>query len=112
MTDLITLGRFGVIYADPPWPYRDLGHTRRITRQYPVMSLADICAMPVTQIAERNSMLLLWIPPALLPDGLTVMQAWGFRYLQNLIWIKHRFVGGHYWRGLSIIIRKSPLDIS
>lgn len=47
MTELATIGQFGVIYADPPWGYRDLGHTRRIDRQYSIMRTADIAALPV-----------------------------------------------------------------
>ena len=85
MTDFITLGRFGLIYADPPWPYRDLGHSRRIDRQYPIMSVRDIAALRVRDIALPDSVLFLWIPVPLLPDGLTVMKAWGFDYKSNLV---------------------------
>jgi hypothetical protein len=51
MTDFITLGRFGLIYADPPWSYRDLGHTRRIDRQYSILSVRDLAALPVQDIS-------------------------------------------------------------
>ena len=85
MTDFITLGRFGLIYADPPWSYRDLGHTRRIDRQYPILSVRDIAALPVQDIALPDAVLFLWIPVPLLPDGLTVMKAWRFDYKSNLV---------------------------
>ena len=51
MTDLTMLSRFGVIYADPPWSYRDLGHSRHIDRQYPIMRVRDLAALPVQDIS-------------------------------------------------------------
>ena len=48
---LTMLGRFGVIYADPPWSYRDLGHSRHIDRQYPIMRVRDLAALPVQDIS-------------------------------------------------------------
>jgi len=98
MTDLTQLGRFGVIYADPPWSYRDLGHTRRIDRQYPILSVRDIAALPVQDIALPDAVLFLWIPVPLLRDGLSVMGAWGFDYKSNLVWDKEIFGMGHYAR--------------
>ena len=49
------LGRFGLIYADPPWDYSDKGHTRRIDRQYQPMTLEAICALPVASLAELST---------------------------------------------------------
>ncbi len=92
------LGKFGVILADPPWSYKDLGHTRRIDRQYPVMSVTEICARPVTDIALPDCVLFLWTTAPLLPDGLTVMQSWGFSYKSNLVWDKQIAGMGHYSR--------------
>ena len=96
--DFTSFGRFGVIYADPPWSYRDLGHTRRIDRQYPILSVRDIAALPVQDIALPDAVLFLWIPVPLLPDGLTVMKAWRFDYKSNLVWDKEIFGMGHYAR--------------
>lgn len=70
------LGKFATLSADPSWPYRDLGHTRAITRQYSILSVKQIAALPVSEIAARDAVLFLWIPAPLLPDGLTVMQRW------------------------------------
>jgi N6-adenosine-specific RNA methylase IME4 len=81
MTDLAGMGQCGVISADPPWSYRDLGHTRRIDRQYSIMRAADIAALPVRQISLPDCMLFLWVP--LLVDGLEVLNAWGFEYKSN-----------------------------
>ena len=91
-------GTFGVIYADPPWTYRDLGHTRRIDRQYPIMLTTEIAALPVSAIALPDSVLFLWITAPLLPDGLQVLDAWGFTYRSHMVWDKKVFGLGHYAR--------------
>lgn len=91
-------GHYGVILSDPPWSYRDLGHTRRIDRQYPVLGVRDIAALPVQQIALPDSVLFLWTTVPLLPDGLEVLKAWGFTYKSNLTWDKQIFGMGHYAR--------------
>jgi MT-A70 len=72
--NLTDMGRFGVILCDPPWSYRDLGHTRRIDRQYSIMRTADIAALPVSDMALPDSVLFLWTTVPLLPDGLEVMK--------------------------------------
>jgi N6-adenosine-specific RNA methylase IME4 len=95
---LLNLGRFGVVYADPPWSYRDLGHTRRIDHQYPILSVRDIAALPVQHITMPDAVLFLWVTAPLLPDGLTVMNAWGFEYKSNIVWDKEVFGMGHYAR--------------
>jgi len=93
------MGRFGLILADPPWAYADLGHTRRIDRQYSIMSLAEICAMPVRDIALSDAVLFLWVTaPLLYPNGHKVLDAWGFRYVSNIVWDKQLIGMGHYAR--------------
>ena len=90
--------RYGVILADPPWSYRDLGHSRRIDKQYAVMSLDEILRLSVANIALPDSVLFLWTTAPLLPDGLDVMRAWGFKYKSNVVWDKEIFGMGHYAR--------------
>ncbi len=91
--------RYGVILADPPWSYSDLGHSRRIDRIYPVMKLEDICALPVWRIAADNCVLFLWTTsPMLLKEAPAVVSAWGFTYKASCVWDKEIFGMGHYWR--------------
>jgi N6-adenosine-specific RNA methylase IME4 len=52
------------------------------------MSLEDICALPVKELANPNAMLFLWCPSPLLPGGLEVMRAWGFDYVASAVWTK------------------------
>ena len=83
---------YTVIYADPPWSYGDKGFGKRpddavVTGsfapeagRYSTMTLKDIEALNVRQIAASDSVLLLWATSPLLPEALRVMSAWGFKY--------------------------------
>jgi N6-adenosine-specific RNA methylase IME4 len=69
------------------------------------MTLDDIKALPVGEFAASTSHLYLWVPNALLPDGLSVMRAWGFQYKSNLVWHKIRKDGGSDGRGVGFYFR-------
>lgn len=69
------------------------------------MALADICALPVEGCVEQTAHLYMWVPNALLPDGLAVMEAWGFTYKSNLVWHKVRKDGGSDGRGVGFYFR-------
>lgn len=104
-----TDGGWNTILADPPWRFMNrtgkvAPEHRRLDR-YSTMDLADICALPVQSVAAKNSHLYLWVPNALLPDGLKVMQAWGFRYVSNIVWAKRRKDGGPDGRGVGFYFR-------
>jgi N6-adenosine-specific RNA methylase IME4 len=102
---------FGAILADPPWQFQNrtgkvAPEHRRLSR-YETLSLADIMAIPVTRAAAEHSHLYLWVPNALLPEGLAVMQAWGFEYKTNLVWHKVRKDGGPDGRGVGFYFRNT-----
>ena len=69
------------------------------------MSLEEITELPVGDVTAANAHLYLWVPNALLPEGLEVMQAWGFRYVSNIIWAKRRKDGGPDGRGVGFYFR-------
>lgn len=69
------------------------------------MRLDDIKALPVAEASEDPAHLYLWVPNALLPDGLAVMQAWGFAYKSNIVWHKLRKDGGSDGRGVGFYFR-------
>jgi N6-adenosine-specific RNA methylase IME4 len=101
--------RFGAILADPPWQFQNktgkvAPEHRRLSR-YATLTLDDIKALPVAQMAADVAHLYLWVPNALLPEGLAVMQAWGFRYKSNLVWHKVRKDGGSDGRGVGFYFR-------
>jgi len=101
--------RFATILADPPWRFDNrtgkvAPEHRRLSR-YGTLPLAEICAMPVVEAAGDPAHLYLWVPNALLPDGLAVMEAWGFTYKTNLVWHKIRKDGGSDGRGVGFYFR-------
>ena len=101
--------KFATILADPPWQFQNAtgkvapGH-RRLNR-YATMNLSDICGLPVADAAAETAHLYLWVPNALLPEGLMVMKAWGFSYKSNIIWHKLRKDGGSDGRGVGFYFR-------
>jgi len=102
-------GGFKTVLADPPWRFQNrtgkvAPEHRRLDR-YDTMTLDDICAMPVADAAADDAHLYLWVPNALLPEGLRVMEAWGFRYVSNVVWAKRRKDGGPDGRGVGFYFR-------
>lgn len=71
------------------------------------MTLDDIKALPVQQITQETAHLYLWVPNALLPDGLEVMTSWGFTYKSNIVWHKVRKDGGPDGRGVGFYFRNT-----
>lgn len=101
--------KFRTILADPPWQFQNrtgkvAPEHKRLSR-YGTMALADIFALPVPLVASETAHLYLWVPNALLPDGLAVMDAWGFKYKSNLVWHKIRRDGGSDGRGVGFYFR-------
>ena len=101
--------KFRTILADPPWQFinrtgKIAPEHGRLTR-YPTMKLDEIAALPVASIAAPTTHLYLWCPNALLPEGLAVMQAWGFSYKSNIVWHKVRKDGGSDGRGVGFYFR-------
>lgn len=101
--------RFGAILADPPWQFANrtgkiAPEHRRLSR-YGTMSITAIANLPVSALAAEVSHLYLWVPNAMLPEGLQVMQAWGFTYKSNIVWHKIRKDGGSDGRGVGFYFR-------
>ncbi|HEX3888871.1 MAG TPA: MT-A70 family methyltransferase [Phenylobacterium sp.] len=101
--------KFKTILADPPWQFQNrtgkMAPEHRRLNRYSTMTLDDICALPVEGVAAETAHLYLWVPNALLPEGLRVMEAWGFQYKSNLIWHKVRKDGGSDGRGVGFYFR-------
>jgi len=101
--------RFATILADPPWQFQNstgkiAPEHKRLSR-YATMTLKDIESLPVAECAAETAHLYLWIPNALLPEGLAVMRAWGFAYKSNIVWHKLRKDGGSDGRGVGFYFR-------
>lgn len=101
--------KFSTILADPPWQFQNrtgkvAPEHKRLSR-YGTLTLDEILALPVEEAAQTMAHLYLWVPNALLPEGLAVMKAWGFQYKSNLIWRKIRKDGGSDGRGVGFYFR-------
>jgi N6-adenosine-specific RNA methylase IME4 len=109
--DLLTKveGPHSTILVDPPWQFQNrtgkvAPEHRRLLR-YPTMELKEIMDLPVGKLAAARSHLYLWVPNALLMEGLQVMKAWGFTYKSNIVWFKIRKDGGPDGRGVGFYFR-------
>lgn len=101
--------RFTTILADPPWRFQNntgkiAPEHKRLSR-YGTLSLDEIRALPVSEAANATAHLYLWVPNALLAEGLSVMSAWGFTYKSNIVWHKIRKDGGSDGRGVGFYFR-------
>lgn len=100
---------FGTILADPPWQFDNrtgkMAPEHKRLRRYPTMTFEEIMELPVSRIAKPASHLYLWVPNALLAQGLEVMRRWGFTYKTNLVWYKIRKDGGPDGRGVGFYFR-------
>jgi len=103
---------YSVLLADPPWPFRvwseDTGHGRSAESHYPTMTIEEMCALPVKELAEENAALFLWaVWPSIFEYVPPLLEAWGFSYRTLAFdWVKlnRRGIGlhvgmGYYTRG-------------
>jgi N6-adenosine-specific RNA methylase IME4 len=102
-------GKYATILADPPWRFSNrtgkmAPEHRRLSR-YGTLTLEEILALPVPEAAEARAHLYLWVPNALILEGLDVMRRWGFTYKTNLVWHKVRKDGGPDGRGVGFYFR-------
>ncbi len=102
---------FRTVLADPPWQFQNrtgkMAPEHKRLNRYDTLSLADILALPVAEMVEPTAHLYLWVPNALLPEGLQVLAAWGFVYKANLVWHKVRKDGGPDGRGVGFYFRNT-----
>jgi len=94
--ELTTTRRYGLVYADPPWPMPTGVEDRSMERHYPAMSIEAICAMPVVDIIRDDALLYLWAISTHLHDAFHVIEAWGFDYVSSMVWVKDR-PGTGWW---------------
>lgn len=84
--------RYGVVVADPPWAFQDRLTMSDVKRgaasQYATLTVAELQRLPINLLAADPSVLALWCPAALVPDGLAVLQAWSFDYKGVFTWVK------------------------
>ena len=94
--------KYAVIYADPPWSYRQHGTSAKsrgnAAQHYKTMATSEICTLPVQNIAQKNAMLFLWATFPQIEDAIRVMEAWGFEYkTAAFLWVKTYKSGKMFW---------------
>lgn len=101
--------KFKTILADPPWQFQNrtgkVAPEHKRLNRYGTLNLDDIKALPVSEASADTAHLYLWVPNALLPEGLAVMEAWGYKYKSNIVWQKIRKDGGPDGRGVGFYFR-------
>lgn len=100
LQELVASGqKFGTIYADPPWRYNNQGTRAATDNHYDGdMSIDEICAMPIGELAADKCHLHLWTTNAFLFECPKIFDAWGFEFKSTFIWAKPSFGIGNYWR--------------
>ena len=104
MTEGLPIGTYNIIYADPPWRYEQRKVQGAAENHYPTMSIDELCALPVLELAAKDCALFLWATFPQLPEALRLIRAWGFRYKTvAFVWLKRNrkspswFYGMGYW---------------
>lgn len=91
-------GKYRIIYADPPWKYgNDMpDYFTEQADHYSLMTVSQIAALPVVDIAEDDAVLFLWVTSPILEESFQVIRAWGFEYKSSFVWDKIKHNMGHY----------------
>lgn len=101
--------KYKTIYADPPWQFQNrtgkVAPEHKRLNRYSTLKLDEIKQLPIAEAADQKCHLYLWVPNALLPEGLEVMKAWGFEYKTNIVWEKVRKDGMPDGRGVGFYFR-------
>jgi N6-adenosine-specific RNA methylase IME4 len=91
-------GKFGCIYADPPWTYDNTASRGAARNHYETMTVDELCALPVGELAAPEAHLHLWTTNAFLFECQRILDAWGFEYKSTFVWVKPQMGMGNYWR--------------
>ena len=104
LTEGLPIGTYNIIYADPPWRYEQRTVQGAAENHYPTMSIDELCALPVPELAAKDCVLFLWATFPQLPEALRLIRTWGFRYKTvAFVWLKRNrkspswFYGMGYW---------------
>lgn len=93
--------RYKIIYTDPPWSYNDKNCNGAVGSHYKTMTIEDIKNLKINEIADKDCVLFLWATYPMLPEALSVIEAWGFKYKSIAFqWIKLNRKNGKPFFGL------------
>jgi N6-adenosine-specific RNA methylase IME4 len=91
-------GSYATVVADPPWRYDNVATRNAAERQYETMDMAELKRLPLYRWAAAQAHLYLWTTANFLPRAFSLLEAWGFTYVTNLVWVKPQMGLGNYFR--------------
>lgn len=101
-------GKYGIVYADPPWQYEMKRGNGVAENHYPTMNMEEICALPVARLAAKDCALFLWATFPQLPEALRVIGAWGFKYKTvAFVWLKQNRKADSWFYGMGFWTRSN-----
>ena len=104
----MTIGKYPIIYADPPWRYSQKGLQGAAENHYPTMNINELCALPVAELAAPDSALFMWATFPQLPEALRLIEAWGFTYKSvAFVWLKKNRKADSWFYGLGFWTRET-----
>ena len=96
-----TNNKYNIIYADPPWKYNDKACQGAAEKIYPTMTVEEMANLPIKEIADDNSVLIMWATYPKLQEALVLIDKWGFKYKSIAFqWVKQNKSGKGYFLGL------------
>lgn len=102
----LKIQKYNIIYADPPWRYSAKNVQGAAENHYPTMSIKELCALPVGELAAQDSVLFLWATFPQLPEALRLIAAWGFTYKSvAFVWLKKNKKSDSWFYGLGFWTR-------
>lgn len=101
--------KYNIIYCDPPWSYSGKMMNSSVTDHYKVLSLKDICNLPINKIADENCILFMWVTLPKINEFMAVVKAWGFKYKTvAFVWVKENKHSKTPFLGLGRWTRANP----
>lgn len=101
--------KYQIIYADPPWSYQGKMMNSSVTDHYSVMTIDDICKLPVKDISDNNCILFMWVTLPKLNEFMKVIKSWGFEYKSTaFVWCKKNKISNSFFLGLGRWTRANP----
>jgi len=93
---------FKSLIIDPPWPYDRTSQNAKLTgyadKQYALLSIADLAQLPINKIMDPDeAYVFMWATGPFLPDAISLLPAWGFKFITSAVWVKSTGMGVGYW---------------
>jgi len=100
--------QYNIIYADPPWQYKQRGFSGSAEKHYPTLNMQQLCSLPVQSIAASDCILFLWATFPMLQEALQLISAWGFTYKTvAFVWVKQNKVSPTWYWGMGFWTRSN-----